>query len=474
MRRSWVCLLFLAACGGSEQPPATEGAFTSNSATLYDFAFQGEVEVDASSGAAVAGDAWNLAAQQAITAQMQYTVGQLNGELSVGRFSQMTIALPRDGKPAAQTRDSRTVLRYQAVLPVAWGRAQAPDTYDLVLPRTLAGDGVTRFFAKYGPEGHRCFAATEHGVSASGFWFDYRPQNCDVLRTAQAGAEDVVVSRATVKLSAENTQGKYPEYTRIWEDDTLHMVVVFGKADQGGGQLGGDSGIASYNDFIGQLKTRLALYEPKTRPDKLGFTPSDASHDIEINAVIPRNGKPRKVRISVLLVEAMREAAREDASTPPSRRTFKGLDGKSFVERYNELSTTADFISYNGHAGLGGNVQAISKLGQFAPNQYTIIFLNGCDTFAYLDGSLALRHKTLTNDPTGSAHLDIVSTALPQSFSPQSFLNVVWMSSFLDAFVEPKTYPAILRALDPSATKILAVTGEDDNVFAPGAPVGTR
>jgi hypothetical protein len=71
----------------------------------------------------------------------------------------------------------------------------------------------------------------------------------------------------------------------------------------------------------------------------------------------------------------------------PGRHVGEG--GPVFEDRYNELSTDADVIVYNGHAGLGQNVRKLATMGRFKSGKYQIFYMNGCDTFAYVDGSLA-------------------------------------------------------------------------------------
>jgi hypothetical protein len=40
---------------------------------------------------------------------------------------------------------------------------------------------------------------------------------------------EVVKAPAALRPSTENTPGTYPEYHRVWEDDRLDIVAIFGK-----------------------------------------------------------------------------------------------------------------------------------------------------------------------------------------------------------------------------------------------------
>ncbi len=117
--------------------------------------------------------------------------------------------------------------------------------------------------------------------------------------------------------------------------------------------------------------------------------------DIQIDVTLAGG---RKMTVNALLVD--------NISSAPA----------SFYTRYEGLSTEADLIFYNGHAGLGQNVRALAKRGEFRAEKYQIFFMNGCDTFAYVDGSLAKTRAVLNpDDPTGTKYMDMVTNAMPAS-----------------------------------------------------------
>ena len=90
----------------------------------------------------------------------------------------------------------------------------------------------------------------------------------------------------------------------------------------------------------------------------------------------------------------------------------------TFRARYESLSTRADFIVYNGHAGLGSNIRALASAGKWVAGQYVVVFMNGCDTFAYVDGSLSQAHKAVNpDDTTGWKYIDIVNNGEPAFFA---------------------------------------------------------
>ena len=133
---------------------------------------------------------------------------------------------------------------------------------------------------------------------------------------------------------------------------------------------------------------------------------------------------------------------------------------------YEALSTKVDMIMYNGHAGLGQNVRALSRHGKFVKGKYLIVFMDGCDTFAYVDGSLAETRATLNaDDPTGSKYMEIVTNTMPAFFSSMPAASMALINGLMN-LAQPSTYQQMFQNVDSS--QVIVVTGEEDNVFKPG------
>jgi hypothetical protein len=139
---------------------------------------------------------------------------------------------------------------------------------------------------------------------------------------------------------------------------------------------------------------------------------------------------------------------------------------EAFYTRYEALSTTADVIMYNGHAGLGANVRALAREGKFVAGKYLVMFMDGCDTFAYVDGYMAQTRAALNaDDPTGTKYLDIVTNGMPAFFSSMSGSSVALIKGLMK-YDAPLTYEQMFASIDSS--QVVVVTGEEDNVFYPG------
>ena len=235
-------------------------------------------------------------------------------------------------------------------------------------------------------------------------------------------------------------------YQKVWEENELRVVAIFGKYEKSG-TTAADAGIDAFNTFAAQMRTTLGALQLTTEPATVPPAPGVNAPDITFHATLA-DGK--KVTVNALLVD-------EISSAP-----------ESFYTRYESLSAKADIIAYNGHAGLGQNVRALANRGRFVTGQYLILFMNGCDTFAYVDGSLAQKRASINaDDPTGTKYMDIVTNAMPAYFMSDSPASTALITGLMTA---PKSYEEIFASIDTS--QVVLVTGEEDNVFRPGMPIG--
>jgi len=393
-------------------------------AVFVDFEFEGSLVTDSS---------WNDTST--IQDQLLYTVGHLNFDNSVGRVDKAVITNVRK-----TTVGGKTQINYKVKLPVSWGKRNSiPNTYEMILPKDISSTGQEAFATKYG---HKCVDVGAHEVDAGSMFYYYRPKTSG----CQIDAADVVKSTATVSPSPGSTTGKYPEINKVWEDGTLNVVAIFGKYEDGA-TTASDAGIDGFNDFVGAMKSELANRNLTTVPANVPSAPGVSAPDVEFNATLP-DGK--KIKVVALLTDNVNT----------------GLSQPTFRARYEALSSRADYIVYNGHAGLGTNVRALAQRGKWVAGQYVVVYMNGCDTFAYIDDALFNAHKALNpDDTTGYKYIDIINNSMPAFFSSMTGAT---MSIFrgLMAYDAPQTYEQMFRGVDSS--QIVMVTGEQDNVFVPG------
>jgi hypothetical protein len=112
------------------------------------------------------------------------------------------------------------------------------------------------------------------------------------------------------------------------------------------------------------------------------------------------------------------------------------------------------------------NITALQQMGNFFPGKYQIAFFDGCDSFGYLDDTLAKRRAALNpDDATGTKYLDIVTNAMPAYFDNMPTATMALFNALLDD-AHPKTYQAIMQNISPD--HVVMATNEEDNVYTPG------
>jgi hypothetical protein len=420
----------LASCAATDDPFAgetlkTDGKEDASALGVFLTAqFDGKLVVDSS---------WSD--NQTIQDQLLYTVGQLNGMTAVGRIDRAELTNVQN----TTTSDGKTQITYTAKMPIIWSKHNTvPATIDLKLPLDVSSTGQDAFTTKYKDA---CVDFGAHDVDSGSMFYYFRPRNSG----CKLDAADIHATTATLSPSGTQTTGKFPEYDKVWEDGALNVVAIFGKYEDGA--TSGDVGIEGYNEFVGLMKTELGADSLTTVPANVPTNPGVAAPDIEFDAKLP-DGKT--IKVVALLTDNVNN----------------GLQDPTFRARYESLSTRADFIVYNGHAGLGSNIRALASAGKWAAGQYVVVFMNGCDTFAYIDNSLSSAHKSINpDDTTGWKYIDIVNNGEPAFFASMAGASLAMFRGLL-AFDNPQTYEQIFQKVDSS--QLVMVTGEQDNTFTPG------
>jgi hypothetical protein len=424
--------LLLAACGGPDTLEVTDGDVTKAGDGKYDSSAEAvfvDMEFD---GVVRSTSSFNPS--RVIEDQLLYTIGHLNGVRGVGRLDRLELS---DIETTAVTGGFE--IRYHARLPVAWGRRDSvPATYTFELPRDMSFAGQQAFADKYADD---CVDFGAHDVDPGNMWYYYRNEafRCEL------DDADIVTLEATVSLSAINTTGKYPEYHKVWEDDHLEVVAIFGKYEDGA-TSNFDAGISAYNAFLSRIRGELSgLDNVRSEPATVPSRPGVDLPDVEFFA---ETAGGRTVHVTTLLIDGVRTA------------------GPEFDARYASLSADADLIVYSGHAGLGANIRALARKGDWKAGQYVVVFMNGCDTYAYVDGAINQAHADLNpDDPTGTRYVDMVTNALPAFFHSTPGATLAMLRGLL-SFDAPMTYEQIFGDIDRA--QVVLVSGEADNEFVPG------
>ena len=430
MRRTLASLLlFTAAAAGCNAPTGDSAEydqpFTSDVATLLVFDFDGQVTSASASNST-----------GHVRAQLLYSVGQLNGENGVAQLQKLKLT----NVTTTAIGGGLYRVRYHAHLPVAWGsKVNLPSAYSLTLP--LRADTPTTFTSRYGAT---CNDGEPADVTVDNFWYHYRPHasGCSLLAT------DAMTAAATVTVSNENSVAKYPEYHKVWEDGRLQILAIFGKYAVTGKDHA-DAGVAAFDEFIAAVRAEFPT--ATTFPANLPVDPGTNDRADDVTFELTRSDGTQ-IAITAILVNSVPSA------------------GAAFNKRYAELATNADLVMYNGHAGLGANVRYLSTLGHWFPGKYQILFMDGCDTFAYIDNTIPNQRALLNpSDPTGTKYMDMVTNAMPAYFVSLADSTMALVRA-LSAPNTPASWGTIFRDVD--SAQVAVVTGEEDNVFTPGYDPG--
>jgi hypothetical protein len=426
----------LVGCSDSSRPDVSNVQFDSAHSIALDTTIAAGREVSSNSEPSI------LAGE--IREQLYYTIGQLNG-LDGGALDMRRTEISVDG--VTPRADGLFDVEYSAKLFVAWPKEQAfPADYTFILPARADITGLVGFFNRYGADEHGaklCLDDGAHEVEQSLMWYYYRPLKVSCALANPALDEKDVVARvdAHFALSTENTEGKSPEYAKVWEDGTLNATLIFGKYEAGATETW-DAGVSAYRATYQAL---LAQYgQPATTNLPAGALPDVAHDDVHLTFAVPAG----TLDVNLLLVDGIRQV------------------DQAFRDKYSERTKISDYVSYSGHSGLGANIRALTRMGSFVADQYQIFLVNGCDTFAYVDGSLRDAHQTANPAFGPNKFFDIITNAMPSFFHMNATSNL----AVIDALVgKTQTYREILAGFDESQRA--NVTGEEDNGESFDAPI---
>ena len=132
---------------------------------------------------------------------------------------------------------------------------------------------------------------------------------------------------------------------------------------------------------------------------------------------------------------------------------------------FEDALENADIIDYEGHSGLGGNLDLKSLYGDrdvFNPDKYQIIFINGCHSYSYFKNMFMDRKNHPQN-------LDLILSGLSTMSDDATNNTKAFLKYFLNPDKKKKaTYQTILNAIERSnneenGTYLTSVFGDINN-----------
>jgi len=247
-----------------------------------------------------------------------------------------------------------------------------------------------------------------------------------------------------------NTKQTYPEYDRLYRQGQALKISVFV------GYLNDD---LDYVHFPKDDPGPDGFWEMENKIKQLGFKLTDKKdyfsldensrqeHGINFLRVYERQvenafGQMMTVQVEMLL---------SDTAIESPDATFHKYLTKAFE--------SSQIVAYDGHSGLGGNLD-IESLPEFKlnPGLYQIFFFNGCSSYPYFNGQF-FRAKG------GSENLEIITAGTPTLSDTAADNMLAVLNNFLTGDI--RSYQLIMDSLERSngetETYLMGVNGDEDN-----------
>jgi hypothetical protein len=237
-----------------------------------------------------------------------------------------------------------------------------------------------------------------------------------------------------------NTASTYPEYDRLYKSDELKISVFLGYIDDPSVSGTKDDGYLTYKELEQELKGfGYEITEQKN------FKKINYSTTLEKKF---RNqlGKTQKVIISILL---------SDSSV--------GVKDETFIKYFSQALVDSQLVAYDGHSGLGGNLEYDRFSSLKLPNFYQIFFFNGCSSYPYFN------QMYFNQKPAGKKNLEVITAGLPTLTSTSTSNMLAFLNPFIHGRIH--SYQTLMRGLEKSngeeSSYLMGVNGDEDNKFKP-------
>lgn len=310
---------------------------------------------------------------------------------------------------------------YDVRLPVAWSKDYPKkERLNLMLPTAISEDLLQEFSSNYD---EKC--SLVQGSDYSMYYYYFRPykEGCNLNPAVE---KFVLEAEAVVKHSASLSKENYPEYNRIWEDDVFRVVSLFDKHFEEDEDVaeGLEPGKHNFREFNNSILGTFVTHK--------SYQIDEGEEYFIVESVLDDG---RRVQVVSLLVDNYYDTQ----------------------EYFAQISQKTDLVIYNGHAGAGyGELHEFVDMGHWDPNQHLMMFLNGCETFAYLD-----QNPTFENDANNSStlDLDVLVNATPTYFLDMDAASIALIGGLLSP--EMISYTELLEGI--KTDQIVIVTGEENN-----------
>jgi hypothetical protein len=217
-----------------------------------------------------------------------------------------------------------------------------------------------------------CADKDDHmSLSANIYWYMWNPS----LRTCKLPTQEMAISVSKV-LPKGNTV--YPEYDKLFADNKLTAVILFGQIGDGA-ITDRDPGMYAYNLVASQL-TGARYTEVKPAPVGRRFTKKFGTVDVTIDLYSPRD--------------------------------FAGLGDYAHIPNLQKAINEHEIVAYDGHSMLGAS-DSWSKRVTY-PRTYQIFLYGGCLGYEYYV-------RPIVEAKGGWANLDMMTSVLEVTANGSEF-----------------------------------------------------
>jgi len=319
--------------------------------------------------------------------------------------------------------------------------------YQVILPRMI--DQSILFADGFVGSKNRC--TDPHYFDFEDYWYYFNPgqDGCPLVEKVHYDRIDARIERIP------NSKRTYPEYNRLPSDETGELnIYAF---------IGLDDYTHSRNPMKGKDLNAFAYRKIKARLIELGFE-FERLNPVEMSRILKKR-KFRRPYVEVFTKQAERAPLRVYLYFGPT-----GIDEPSnaFHYFYKEANEKASMIVFDGHSGLGGNLdfKAIEELQGFkfnhAPKQYQIFYFNSCTSYAYYNAVYFYR-KSRNNVRNRTKNLDVLTNGLGTDFDGEQIANLALIEAVVSwaSGGDILSYQELADVMDTD--NLFAVSGDEDN-----------
>lgn len=447
VNKAVVVLALLASCASA---PSRKIAFVAKNATEATLRFDHWVEVISSAKPS------EKRAREQVEKQVQHLFGPLErARCSAAPKEDHVLKILSVDRSPERSDSFRVSYRYRGTLVVEKCAGSQLEFFLPNNPDTIYDQ------AQAGLSKNPC--TDSHYQSEEDFWYFWSPAPFYPRCALKKGIHYQVV-RGSMERIAPEARTTYPEYHRLAGANGEISLHLFFGVDEPNGERDPDLSRDINAQVYRQVRKELR---------KMGFSLRRWNNS-EIREVVGEG------RSRLPVVEELVQEYGSRVKKIKIRLFFgeTGIDENSapFHFLLRDALQTASVMIYDGHSGLGGNLdlQDISRERKFRVqlprDRYQIFFFNSCTSYTYYNSTYFQRKRKVgrgVDGPKGTHNLDILANGLSTAFDTMVATNVTLIRA-IHLWAERGTWTSYQRlAREIDTDNLFTVNGDEDNPTSP-------